>query len=182
MLADRLFIGPVKAPRALLGLGLLLLFALPTQAVASGLPFKPGHYVGITSQKCTTTAASEGFCQAGEKLPISFTLTKSKVVGLKVLLIEECQENGLTALNYTMDYRRPSSLKPGAKQASFVARNEIIRHSAGLTTDTVIGYVKGTAAHGLLESLLAVNSNGQLASEEFGYCSARHLHWQASRG
>jgi hypothetical protein len=163
-----------------LAISAVVLLGLPAQVGAARLPFKPGFYTGTTSQKCTPSAAAEDFCQAGERLPVSFTLTRNKVSHVKALVIEKCEKH-ISTLNYIMDYPRALRMGVKPKRAVFYARNSIIKDSASLTNDLLAGYVKGMSAHGVLESLMAINAEGQIDANGDAYCSARGVHWQATR-
>lgn len=151
---------------ALVSVGLLWL--LPGQASAR-LPFKPGHYVGTTAQTCPATAAQEGACEAGTKLPISFTLTRRKISHIRAVVLAQCEGQTKSLLH---EVKHPGAVKIGvqAKRAAFFVRT---------AEDTALGYVKGRSANGIIDSLLTVNAAGEPDPNGHDYCRGKS-HWHAS--
>lgn len=66
--------------------------ATPQELSRKGPRFKTGHYEGTTEQICSTGAATAGLCEEGQKIPISFTLKRSKAIDVDTVIIDECSD------------------------------------------------------------------------------------------
>jgi hypothetical protein len=64
-----------------------------------------------------------------------------------------------------MDYPRPVRIYQKPNSGFFYNRMAVVKDSAALTNDSVVGTIKGKVAFGELESLLNVNASGQLDPE-----------------
>lgn len=157
-----------------------LLFTLAAQANAAKLPpFKPGHYLGVTSQSCPAEPVPAGACQAGERLPISFTVTKSSVKTLKVVVVEAC-EDSVPSIVLTISEPRKWKIGTLGKRAGFFEKPGWLNHGTATNSydSTVFGTFRGNKSSGELESHAA---SGQLDPEDNVACWVQNLHWQARR-
>jgi hypothetical protein len=170
--------------------GLVGLLVLPlAQASAKVLPFKPGHYAGYSSQKCPAQPVPAGACQAGERLPISFTVTRHGLPHLSVLIVETCE--GQSSLVHAFDYpakaQGPVKAVPilngvvvKSQRALLLFQQDFQEGGADLGRDGLSGEIRGSQASGRLTSLLSVNAQGELGISGDVSCETLHpVHWQA---
>jgi hypothetical protein len=62
-------------------------------AGAATVPVRPGEYVGMTTQLCPKFAVAAGACQELERLPMSLTVTATKVTSIRATVVEHCEDN-----------------------------------------------------------------------------------------
>lgn len=147
-------------------------------SAAAKLPFKPGHFIGTTSQKCPEALAASNDCEAGSKLPISFTLSKKRVRDVEVQVVVECEDRRPPFI-YELKTRRAFDISASAKRGFFLANNFVIKNGANVTNDNVLGKVKGAISNGELEALVLVDAAGRFDSEGT-FCNARDISWHAT--
>jgi hypothetical protein len=61
-------------------------------SIAEAGRFKTGYYEGETGERCPSFAVSEGICRELSKLPISFTLTPTRITDIRVMVVEHCED------------------------------------------------------------------------------------------
>ena len=61
-------------------------------SIAEAGRFKTGYYEGETSERCPSFAVSEGICRELSKLPVSFTLTSTRITDIRVMVVERCED------------------------------------------------------------------------------------------
>lgn len=168
------------------GLGLALgLMLLPAPAEAK-LPFAPGRYVGHTSQTCPPAPQNHGACQAGQRLPISFTLTQRIIRHRRMVVVSNVQtvavlkcEGDIKSFTHKAAYPDawPRLRQEGATQL-FGALNSLLKHGASYARDNLTGHVRGAHASGRLDSGLQIDAHGHLDSEG-NWCQVRNVRWSA---
>lgn len=175
---------------ALLGACVLVLSSM-AQAKVPPLPFKPGHYVGHTNQTCPADPIPAGACRPGQKLGISFTVTKHAIRGLSVpVVVEQCEI--LPRVVHTVSYpskprgavktvTRFNEVASKASHALFAFQQDFMEGGADFGRDQLKGTIRKATASGRIASLITVDSSGELDSEGGDTCVGRPVSWQARR-
>lgn len=140
-------------------------------SIADANRFKTGYYEGETSERCPAFAVSEGICRELSKLPVSFTLTRTRITGIRVMVVEHCEDE-IPPRIATVELQRSFPLKPewgpraGARKVFDSQPN-----SSGLGRNGVLGTVwPGGRVHGYTSTLSKVADDT--------YCSAS-TQWRA---
>ncbi len=177
----------LNACAAVLGASLVALAAPevvaaePVTALAPGQglerpapPFKLGHYEGSTSQTCSAEAAAEEVCERGEKIPISFTVMRNKIVDLK---------SAATTICYSGAIKAPAETFPMAfQQINIDTKREFsgtqLRYP-GPVQKAAFGTIAGSIARGELSFATSVNEEGEPATHSGTYCQTPIVRWSA---
>ena len=142
--------------------------------------FKPGRYEGTTNQICTPEAATKELCVEGEKTPITFTATKSKLVKLTSVALEECFDSDSNKLPDTalpMVFSKPVKVIE-ARGGGFIGSAP---QAGGIIQQALAGNIKGTKARGSFGLSVSLNENGKLDKNGDIFCQSDIAHWTAKR-
>lgn len=139
--------------------------------IAEAGRFKTGYYEGETSERCPSFAVSEGICRELSKLPISFTLTSTRITDIKVMVVEHCEDE-IPPRIATVELQRSFQLKPewgpraGARKVFDSQPN-----SSGLGRSGVLGTAWSGRVNGYMSTL------SKVADDSYCFASTQ---WKAT--
>lgn len=154
----------------------VILGALCGSAGASSL-VTPGLYEGTTDEHCTPEFASSGECRLGSKLPMSFTVTSTRVSDVRAMVVEHC-EDFLAPRIEVVEVRTSIPLKhvwgPRAGARRIFDSNP--GQTGTMLGNRALGAVHRAVAHGYLSGLTKVADDTYCFNHGVEWTAAPHAH------
>lgn len=142
---------PTRLLSCLLACFLIALLA-PAGALAHSAA-APGPYDGETEQHCPAVGAASGACKEGFNLPVSFTVQGSRMINLRAMVFQQCEDGvapRLAIIELPQSFRLHWEWGPRAGARMTFDSNP---DSEGLERNGTIGSIHGGKANGYLSTL-----------------------------
>lgn len=143
--------------------------------------YKPGRYVGVTSQTCPADADKQ-ICTPGKKIPISFTVRGHRVRNIRTTVVARCNQ-GVPAVLHVAHFSTPTAIgQTKHRPATFFGRQTLEKWNTDVATDEIIGRITGRAAFGVVGSLLFnIDQEGEPAPDGKAFCRSARVRWRVTR-